>query len=95
MWALCLITLAPRDCISDLPAEFANELLFFKDEIENSDPFGGKVQLNPIPHEIKNMIKKDATVLDRLRSQSSSLAVDKRIWTFPCFKPSQLNERAT
>ena len=76
MWALCLITLASEENISDLPAELARELLFFKEEIENNDPVGGKVQLNPIPDQIKNMIKKDSSVLERLKTESGPLEVD-------------------
>ena len=76
MWALCLVTLASQENISDLSIELANELQYFKEEIENNDPIGGKVQLNPIPDLIKNMIKKDSSVLERLKTESSHLEVD-------------------
>ena len=89
MWALCLITLSPRESFADLPTEFAEELNYFKDEIENNDPFGGNVQLNPIPETIKKMIIKDSKVLNRLKTENNLLDVDKRIWTFPKFKPAK------
>lgn len=87
MWALCLVTIAPRQCISDLPHELATELNLFKDEIENSDPIGGKVQLNPIPQAIKNMIRADSGIINHLKSESTPLQADKRIWTYPKFVP--------
>ena len=83
MWALCLITLAPRENISSFPKDLASELLYFKDEIENNDPFGGKVQLNPIPEAIKLLIKSDSSFIERLKTEASSLDSDKRIWTYP------------
>ena len=88
MWALCMITLSPRESFIDLPAVFSSELNYFKDEIENNDPFGGNVQLNPIPDIVKKMIIKDSNVLNQLKSENNLLDSDRRIWTFPKFKPA-------
>jgi hypothetical protein len=87
MWALCLIMLSNRERFNGLPIEFAKELNFFKDEIENINPCSGKVQMNPIPEIVKRMISKDSNVINRIKLDSHTLDSDKRIWTFPKFKP--------
>ena len=68
MWALCLVMLSPRQKFQGLPKDLASELNFFKDEVENTNPFGGKVQLNPIPEIVKRMITKDSKLIVRLRA---------------------------
>ena len=83
MWALCLIILTPREHFQGLPLEFFNELNFFRDEMDSRNPFGGKVQMNPIPEIVKRMIKKDTNVLNRIKSQNYKLDADERLWTFP------------
>ena len=87
MWALCLIMLSSREKFNGLPFELANELNYFKDEIENINPCGGKIQMNPMPEIVKRMIGKDSNVINRLKTDSNTLGSDKRIWTFPRFKP--------
>ena len=56
MKALCRIILCPRERLNGLPLELLNELNYYKDELEFDNPFGGKIQLNPMPDTIKNMI---------------------------------------
>ena len=86
MWALCLITLTPREKFVGLPDDLAQELNFFKEEIETGHPISGNVQLNPMPEIVKRMIKKDSTVINRLKYDAYQLPQDPRIWTFPKFK---------
>lgn len=77
--------------LQQLPVELCKELGFFKDEIDNNNPFGGKVQMNPIPEAIKLMINEDANQIVRLRDDDYKLKYDQRIWTFPCFETEVLD----
>ena len=86
MWALCLIIITPVETLKYLPDELQKEILFFKEEIEGNNPFGGKIQLNPIPEIVKRMINKDSNVIKRLRADGYQLELDHRIWTFPRFE---------
>ena len=91
IYALCLIILTPVEKLQKgLPAELAKEVVYFKDEVESNNPFGGKIQMNPIPEVVKRMILKDSSVIVRLRKDGYSLGVDQRIWTYPKFKASLL-----
>lgn len=91
IYALCLIILTPIEKLqSGLPVELAKEVAYFKDEVESNNPFGGKIQMNPIPEVVKRMIKKDSNVIVRLRKDGYSLGIDERIWTYPKFKASLL-----
>lgn len=56
MWAICLIMLSPRERFLGLPTDLAQEVIFFKEEVGSDNHFGGKVQLNPIPENVKHMI---------------------------------------
>ena len=87
MRALCQIMLCRRERLNGLPLELLNELNFFKDELEFDNPFGGKVQLNPIPTGVKQMILDDSNVINRLRTEQYPLESDQRIWTFPRYVP--------
>ena len=43
MWALCMVMAAPRSHFAGLPTSLVTDLTFFKEEIENLNPCGGKV----------------------------------------------------
>ncbi len=88
IWALCLIVVSPKKHFSNLSESLRKQLEFFKDEIDNKNPFGGKIQLNPIPEIVKRMINKDSNVISRLRADGYQLDIDQRIWTFPRFESS-------
>lgn len=87
IWCLCLVMMAEREKFRDLPTELSKELIYFREEIENNNPVGGKVQLNPIPEIVKRMLKKDSDVINRMKADTNVLESEKRIWTFPKFKP--------
>ena len=57
----------------------------FKDEVQGH--YARKIQLNQVPEIVKRMIQKDPNVIDRLKNETFTLVQDKRIWTFPRFKP--------
>ena len=59
---------------------------FFKEEIESNNPFDGRVQLNPIPDAIKNLIKQESGIIRRLHEEQHRLKVNERMWTFPYFE---------
>ena len=43
--------------------------------------------MNPMPEIVKRMITKDSSVINQIKNDSFLLESDKRIWTFPKFKP--------
>ena len=43
--------------------------------------------MSPIPEIVKRMLSKDSNVINRIKTESYTLDSDKRIWTFPKFKP--------
>jgi len=44
IYALCLIVLVPASHLNGLPSEFAKEISFFRDEVDNNNPCnGGKI----------------------------------------------------
>ena len=86
IWALCLIILTPKKSLSNFSESLRKQLEFFKDEIENKNPFGGKIQLNPIPEIVKRMIKKDSNVITRMKADGYHMSFDQRIWAFPRYE---------
>ena len=69
MKALCQLMLCPRERLNGLPLELLNEVNFFKDEVEFDNPFGGKVQLNPVPAGVKEMLDGDSDVINRIKNE--------------------------
>ena len=43
MWALCLVSLSPKHCFEGFPPQLCIELEFFKEEMDNNNPFGGNI----------------------------------------------------
>ena len=86
--------LCKRENLNGLSLELLNELNYFKDELESDNPFGGKIQLNPIPACVKAMILNDSDVIKRIKSETYVLESDKRVWTFPKFTPPVAQQEA-
>ena len=63
-------------------------ITYFKNELVQGYPFGGQVQLNPIPEVVKKMIKQDGNVILKMRTEMDFLDKDRRIWCYPKFKPT-------
>ena len=49
--------------------------------------------MNPFPDNLKTLINKEPTMINRLKSEKYKLELDDRIWTFPRFEPTDKNEQ--
>ena len=49
--------------------------------------------MNPFPDNLKTVINKEPTMINRLKSEKYKLELDDRIWTFPKFEPTDKNEQ--
>ena len=74
IFALCLILATGKSQLSScaLPEEFESEVMNFKDEVEGH--YARKIQLNQVPEIVKRMIQKDPNVIERLKSETFTLA---------------------
>ena len=76
--------LAPRDRLLSFPVEFQRNVCRYRESFDMM-PDAGKVQLNGLPERVKQMIKQDASVLNRLHNETSLIDKEKQIWCFPQF----------
>ena len=80
--------LISKQKLTGLSRELFEEITFFKDEMDKTNPTGGKIQMNPLPEPVKQLLQEDPSMLIRLKSDTGQLPTNEKIWTFPSLRPS-------
>ena len=48
--------LISKQKLTGLSRELFEEITFFKDEMDKTNPTGGKIQMNPLPEPVKQLL---------------------------------------